>query len=257
MRKVIIFLILLFWYQAGYCLQIDKVKVYFLNQDFKSAIKEGERLLAVTSHHTSGSDELYYLLGLSYLKDGNYLRASDIFEIILKELPKSNLKDEARLGLGDAYYLKGDYSRAEKEYRALLDKPGTIRLRPSVLYRLSQINFKNQDIANGKDYLNKLKNSYPSSFESRVNQELCPVAVAAVGGGIYYTVQVGSFSRNTNANNLVNKLIAQGYPAYVEGGVLNNKATYRVRVGRFFDRNEAVALEKRLAKAGYPTKICP
>jgi len=32
---------------------------------------------------------------------------------------------------------------------------------------------------------------------------------------------------------------------------------YRVRVGRFSARREALELEKKLAQEGYPTKICP
>jgi len=54
-------------------------------------------------------DELYYLLSLSYLKDGNYLRASDIFEIILREFKGSRFKEDALLALGDTYFLRGDY----------------------------------------------------------------------------------------------------------------------------------------------------
>jgi cell division protein FtsN len=35
------------------------------------------------------------------------------------------------------------------------------------------------------------------------------------------------------------------------------KISYRVRVGKFKLRDEALNLEKKLSHEGYPTKICP
>ena len=82
----------------AYALDLDKLKAYFLSGDYKSAITEGERVLAKVED-SGPIDELYYILGLSYLKDGNYLRASDIFEIILNECKGSHFKDDAILRL--------------------------------------------------------------------------------------------------------------------------------------------------------------
>jgi len=237
-----------------YSLDLDKVKIYFLNGDYKSTIAECEKILA-SYGRSSQSDELYYILGLSYSKDGNYLRASDIFEIILKEFKESNFKEEAKLGLGDTYLLRGDFSRAEDYYKDLLNSNPDTKLKAQLYYRLSQVGFKKGDTAGGKEYLDKLKNEFPQNPDLISNKDLC--SLANYSSGIYYTVQVGCFSSENNAKNLVQKLIQSGYPAYIEEATLSGQPSYRVRVGKSPLRQEILNLEQKLSGEGYPTKIFP
>ena len=147
-----------------YALSLDKVKVYFLGGDYKSAILEGEELLA-SEAQSARCDELYYILGLSYLKDGNALRASDIFEIILKEFRDSAFKEEAGLGLGDSYFLRGDFSKAQDCYKGLIDTNPRTKLKAQVYYRLSKVCFKKGDTQTATEYLDKLKADFPLSCE--------------------------------------------------------------------------------------------
>jgi tetratricopeptide (TPR) repeat protein len=238
-------------FSSAYALNLDKPKASLLEGDYKAAILEGEKLVAQDAH----SDELYYILGIAYLKDGNLLRASDIFEIILKEFKNSNFKDEARLGLGDTYFLRGDFSRAQDCYEGLINSHPETKLKAQVYYRLSQLAYKKGDAQQGKEYLDKLKDAYPLNLESSLNKDLC--LLSGPSAGLYYTIQVGAFSNITNANNLTNKLIQKGYPAYMDEAGSQGKISYRVRVGKFKARDEALNLEKKLSQEGYPTKICP
>lgn len=235
-----------------FALDIDKVKIYFLQGDYKSAITEGEKAVAAAGEE-AGQDELYYILGLCYLEDGNYLRASDIFEIILNEYKDSRFKDEAKLGLGDSYFLRGDLTGAEGCFNELINSDS--RLKAQGYYRLSQVAFKKGDTQAAKDYLEKLKKDSPLNIELIQNKEFIPPIGSA--SEFYYTVQVGSFSKVTNANNLTQKLIQNGYPAYLEELSSGPKTAYRVRVGKFPSRIEAVEAQKKLAREGYPTKIFP
>ncbi len=231
---------------TGFCLDLDKLKSDYLRGDYKAAIIEGERMLA-NSRISSHSDELYYFLGLSYSRDGNYLRASDIFEIIINEFQGSSLKNEAILGLGDTYFLRGDYRKAGEYYRRLLDDN---RLKPAVYYRLSQCAIKEGDVQEGRVYAEKLKTEFPLNPESKFNRELYPV-------NDFFSVQVGSFSNPVNANNLRDKLSARGYDAYIQEAEADAKKSYRVRVGKLKSRSEASLLEGKLSSEGYPTKITP
>ncbi|MBM3244556.1 MAG: tetratricopeptide repeat protein [Candidatus Omnitrophica bacterium] len=234
-----------------YSRDLESVKLNFLKEDYKSAIAEGEKILA-GSKDFQGCDKLYYLMGLSYLKTGNYLRASDIFEIIIKEFPDTRLKEEARLSLGDTYFYMGDYAKAKSYYLRLLENSPHARLRPALYYRLSQIDLKGGDTLSAKEYLAKIKQEYPLSPEIRINSGLFSSVE------IYYTVQVGSFSSSLNATNLMRKLIQQGYLAYVEElKAEDSRAAYRVRIGKFSLRQQALDLESKLAQEGYPTKIFP
>lgn len=233
--------------ESGYSLNLDKVKADFLKGDYKQAILEGEKILANTQPHSQHLDELYYILGLSYLKDGNFLRASDIFEIIFNEFKDSAFEEEAKLGLGDTYFLQGNYTQSQRYYQDLINS----KLKAAVYYRLSQCAVKLGDSQVAKEYLDKLKQEFPLSLETRLQQELYPPS------DIYYTVQVGCFSRATNAQNLVQKLTQKGYPAYIEEINTHGKLNYRVRAGKFSLIQEAKETARKLSQEGYPTKVFP
>jgi tetratricopeptide (TPR) repeat protein len=234
----------------AYALDIDGIKASFIGGDYKAAIIEGEKALA-DNGKDQNIDELYYILGMCYLKDGNYLRASDIFEIIIGEFKNSRYKPEARLGLADTYFLRGDFQKAQKGYLDLeLDKEAS-RLKPSVYYRLSECEAKLGNTAAAKDYLDKLNREFPLNTESGL-EESC-----SLSRDFYYSVQVGSFLSNTNAENLVRQLQRKGYTAYVEKGTSQGAAVYRVKSGKFSSRQEAIELGSKLSGEGYPTKICP
>lgn len=233
----------------SYALNIDHVKAAFISGDYKAAILEGEKILA-DSGKDYNVDELYYILGLSYLKDGNYLRASDIFEIIINELKNSRYKPEAKLGLADTYFFRGDFLRAKKAYLDLeLDKEAA-RLKPVVYYRLSQCEAKLGNTNPAKDYFDKLNREFPLNAESGL--ESC-----SLSRDFYYSVQVGSFLSKTNAENLLRQLERKGYPAYIQEGISQGAAIYRVRSGKLATRQEAAELGSKLSGEGYPTKICP
>ena len=148
------------FYTPSFALNINQAKAYFLEGDYKSAIAEGEKLIA-RYNHSAGADELYYILGLSYLKDGNFLRASDIFEIILNEFKNSKYREQARLSLGDTFFLRNDFARAQEIYRDLLHSNSSTSLKPILHYRLSQAGFKTGNIQQGKEYMDKLARNFP------------------------------------------------------------------------------------------------
>jgi tetratricopeptide (TPR) repeat protein len=242
-----------FIFQA-HALNLDKLKVYFLEGDYGSAIKEGEKAIA-TAGQAKGLDELYYILGLSYLKDGNYLRASDIFEIIIREFKDSRFKEEAQIGLGDAYFLRQDFNKAQDQYNALLNKNPRTLLKAQLYYRLSETAFKKGDAQLGKTYLDKLNSEFPSNLETKSANELCLLPSASEDA--YYNVQVGAFSSATNAKNLLSKLTQKGYPAYIQEQKLKGAKSYRVKVGKSKNRDEIVSLGNKLSLEGYPARICP
>jgi len=241
---------------SGTCLALNlgRLKVHILNGDYKAAITEGEKLLAA-SEAASHSDELYYLMGISYLKDGNFLRASDIFEIILNEFKDSSFADKAKMGLADTYFLQGDFSQARSRYEQLLSNGPRGELTAALYYRLSQVALKEGDTTAAESYLGKLRNDYPLNPELQQSIEICSLPPA--GSELYYSVQVGSFVNAGNAANLSRKLVSQGYDAYTEEIELQGKKTYRVKVGKAKTRPEAEGLAKKLASEGYPTRICP
>ncbi|MBL7151726.1 MAG: SPOR domain-containing protein [Candidatus Omnitrophica bacterium] len=233
---------------AAYPPNLDVIKVHLLRGDYKSAATEGEKIMEGCDY-SPDLDELYCLLAVSYLKDGNYLRASDIFEIILKEFKSSTFTEEAEVGLGDAYFLMGEYDKAGGFYKEFLRHHRGSKFKPQVFYRISLSAAKLGRTEEAKQYLEKLNQEYPFNIETTIEKDL--------GGSkeLYYTVQVGAFSNAENAQCLMQELIQKGYPAYVEELPLQGKVSYRVRVGRPALRQEAVDLQKKLFREGYPANI--
>ncbi len=75
----------------------------------------------------------------------------------------------------------------------------------------------------------------------RVAPEIPPLKT-----GLPYAVQVASSQSEEKALALVNRLKAQGYPAYIEEVELKGKKWYRVRVGSFRNRDDAQKLVDKL-----------
>ena len=252
MKRTLFLVIAVFLITAvgAYAVNPDKLKMYFLSADYKSAISEGERLIAISGQGYR-SDELYYLLGVSYLKNENYLRASDIFEIILKEFNNSLFREAAMLGLGDTYFLRGDYQKAGESYRKLISDFSRAKLKAVAYYRLSQCAAKTGNTQEARDYRDKLRQEFPFNPEAKLNTGI------ALSGNFYYTVQAGSFLNSTNANNLAQRLQEKGYSSYVEESSKADKTVYRVKIGKFTNRQDALELENKLSREGYPTKVCP
>lgn len=65
----------------------------------------------------------------------------------------------------------------------------------------------------------------------------------------YYRVQVGAFRNKQYAQKLLNELLEQNYPAFVE----EKNGYQRVQVGSYNTLEEAADMERRLKRAGYPT----
>lgn len=76
---------------------------------------------------------------------------------------------------------------------------------------------------------------------------------AAAGGR--WLVQVGAFGQKVNAQRLVTKLRAAGFEAAIGPVASADGTLYGVRVGPVRSPDEAAALARRLAAAGYPGRV--
>ena len=85
--------------------------------------------------------------------------------------------------------------------------------------------------------------SIVDTFVALTEEEKKPVINKTV-----WAVQVGSFSKRTNALGLRDKLRKNKTHAFVERITKNNNAVYRVRVGPVVTRNQAETLKAKLKK---------
>lgn len=230
---------------------LDSKKVDFLQGNYRRVIFESQSQSGLPN--SGRSDELNYILGLSYLKEAKLEQAQECFKFILAGA-SHKFKEQAELGLADTYLMGGRFQEAENIYNKLAADEST-NMKAAILYRLSQLEFRRGNNQRGNDYLFKLKKDFPLSPELRLTRGLAlinkPVLTAADTGE--YSVQVGFFTSISNATNLKDKLLAKNYPAYLE----DTGSGYRVKVGRLKTSNEALVLENKLSREGFQTKIRP
>jgi tetratricopeptide (TPR) repeat protein len=260
-KNKFILVLLLFFILPGICwaLDLETLKIDFLQGNYRRVIFEGQA--EAQRMHLGNTDELNYILGLSYLKEAKPDLAQDCFRRVLSN-SNSKIKPEAALGVGDAYLITGQFQQAEDTYNKLISDDPNSRQKSAVLYRLSQLESRRGNHQKASEYLFKLKRDFPLSAELRVtkdiSQVLLPVAVgeclinSSTGAG-EYSVQLGFFGSNENARKFKDELLSKNYPAYIE----NLGQGYRVKVGRFKSEKEALDLEGKLTQEGYQTKVCP
>jgi len=66
--------------------------------------------------------------------------------------------------------------------------------------------------------------------------------------GSGFEIQVGALRDRGDADGIVKRLVAKGYPAYVVPPAKGTPAPYRVRVGKFKERREADTVAAKLQK---------
>ena len=74
------------------------------------------------------------------------------------------------------------------------------------------------------------------------------VAASRQPAGSGFEIQVGALRDRGEADGMVKRLVAKGYPAYVVPPAKGTPAPYRVRVGKFKERREADTVAARLQK---------
>ncbi|MDP2939722.1 MAG: tetratricopeptide repeat protein [Candidatus Omnitrophota bacterium] len=226
----------------------DKIEELFLRSDYPSVIEEASRILS-QDKTSPNLDKVYFYLGLSNMKLGNFAEARNDFNIILREFPNSKLKERVNLSIADLYFLEENYPEA-KNYYDNLAKDTNSNILSLIYYKLAQTNMKLGKWQLAKEYLEKLKNEFPLSFETSLAKNI----------NVYdefFTVQVGSFIDADKARNLSDEIKSAGLDSYIVINQLQDKTFYRVRVGKFASLKEAKELEKSLTEKNYPTKIFP
>ena len=229
---------------------LKKARISFLREEYQQTVRECERLLLGKRLDSNTKAELYYLIGVSYLKQDSFSRAKDSLLRVISRYPQTEFADDAYLSLGDGYLLGNKIDVALKTYRTLLAKYPGSELLHLVYYRLGECYYRNGRWGNARNYLNKVTQKYPLSFEADLAKDL-------LEEGLYFTVQVGAFVNKGNAQELCNKLIARNYPAYISSLNKRDKTFYRLRVGKFDSREQAKLTKNRLKKDGFSAQIYP
>jgi rare lipoprotein A len=95
----------------------------------------------------------------------------------------------------------------------------------------------------------------PGTARVRIDVLSQPEGTRPIGTPIRYYVQVGSYSQQTNARRVSNKLAAYYRDVKIDEVNAGARSFYRVRMGSFATRDEARARANESARFGYPIVI--
>ena len=191
-----------------------------------------------------------YYLGLSQLRLGEYAQARKAFQIVMHATSDRDLYEKAALGIVEGLTMAGFYKEALKEAQTLLRKHPDSPSKSLIYYRIARAHLKLMQWQNAKEYLQKIIDEFPQSFEA-------PLAKALLEEKEYFAVQVGSFLDKDKAVALMEELKVKGQYAYVVETSSDEKTFFRVRVGQAASLRDAQTLKTQLGELGYPTLIYP
>ena len=242
-----------------------KIHESFLKQDYLAVDRLSKDFL-LNSKNEEHRQDVLYLQALALLKLNRAFEA----RVKLRELENSfELTDDkaaASASLGDSYYYAGDSELAYENYKTTFEKYPNSNQSSYVLYKLLELSQKLGRPGQAGFYKTSLLHDYASSRESADARtrfaavpEPDPLHVALRQMSFeekpFFSVQVGSFSSQKNARELLRELLSKHFEAYLERDQKNNRV--RVRVGKCASHEDAEKLSDRLKQEGYPTKICP
>jgi len=221
----------------------EAYKSYLLG-DWGNSLFEGLEI-----EKTSPSPQIFYLLGMNYLKLEDFPRARDYFRKVIKNFPQSKLYESSFIKLGDAYFLEEDFNKATLTYEYVLKNFPSTQFKPLIYLRLAQSYAKQGLWGKERVYIDKIKKEYPESVEKKYAEIL-------EKRGFFFTIQVGAFSHKKNALRVVKRL-KKRYPVYLVKERFGDLLLYKVRVGKFKERKRAEDIASSLIDKGYPARIYP
>jgi tetratricopeptide (TPR) repeat protein len=229
---------------------LSDIEMAVMDKNYKEARVLSSKLLKASPDREERIEAEYYL-GLSQLRLGQYAEARKAFIIVMQSASTSDLYEKAALGMVESLYMSGFYKDALKEGQKLLRKGPNSPSKSLIYLKIARTHLKLMQWQKAKDYLQKIVNEFPQSFEA-------PIAKGLLEEKEFFTVQVGAFLDQAKAVMLMEELKSKDQYAYVvETTSTDGKKFYRVRVGQMTSLSQAQALESQLGRQGYPTLIYP
>lgn len=227
--------------RRGKSTALTKAEQAFIKGDYEGVIIIGNSYL---TQRTKSDDELQYLMGRALLKLNRFDEARNRFSRVINDSDSDRLLDESYIGLADSYYLEGDYKKAKEYYEKVIRYFPDLDDTPIVYYRLGECCAKLGDNATSREYYDMLVRIYPYSLETkflvgeksdfveygiqvgsfkkwRNAKKLCDelkskdfdadIYTAVLGGSYFYRVRVGRFNRLGDAEDMARALRNRGY----------------------------------------------
>jgi len=196
--------------------------------------------------------DAYVGRGNAYYKLEKYDLAESDYNAALSKARDKAVKAQATMGLANAAAAQERFGEAEKLYRQALSSYGGQVPQDEATYRLA-ISLARQgrwdEAAKG---LESVQSQWPSGEYAKYAKAKLPAVQAKA-----FTVQVGAFNKQAQAQAVVKQLEAKSFPARIDTIDNDGVTLYAVRSGSFQTWQEAARRADDLKNAGFSVMRLP
>lgn len=112
-------------------------------------------------------------IGVSFLNQGQFEKAQKSLSAFLKKYPRSIFAASARYWIGESYFAMGDYPKAIDEYEQVIKNFKSSSKVPHAMLKQGFAFFEMNQITEAEIFLNRLIQTYPKHLATqRANQKL-------------------------------------------------------------------------------------
>lgn len=198
--------------------------------------------------------QMLWLESKSILATGRMEQALKGFRNIVELYPPSSWAAWAQLGIAEIYFSQGSFDKSIKEYTKVIDKYAGTEAFPLALAGMSRAFEASGEKDKAVLYMNLYKERFPGGIEveSQIQtQEVNPrkdSGTAEKLTGTKYSVQIGVFASQENADKVMKRLKSRGYSPEQSFKTIQNKKYYVIQVGVFNSLSEAQKLREKLER---------
>lgn len=198
--------------------------------------------------------QMLWLESKSILATGRMEQALKGFRNIVELYPPSSWAAWAQLGIAEIYFSQGSFNKSIKEYTKVIDKYAGTEAFPLALAGMSRAFEASGEKDKAVLYMNLYKERFPGGIEveSQIQtQEVNPwkdSGTAEKLTGTKYSVQIGVFASQENADKVMKRLKSRGYGPEQSFKTIQNKKYYVIQVGVFNSLSEAQKLREKLER---------
>jgi len=205
--------------------------------------------------------EAHYLLGQARFVQEDYAGAKFFHDKVLdrKKLDR-NLKALALFGRAECNYHMSSYHKASRQYHWLETFYRDVRAVPhdELLFKLGMATRKAGFEETANYWFNKTVELYATSpWGQRAREMNTKLNGSKDGNPTWYALEVGKYDDEAKALADAEELRKKGYADVKVEEVKSINNYYRLTVGRFFNRNEALRAQEDADMAGLDTSIHP
>lgn len=214
----------------------------YVGGKFEEALVATNKFISEYPESQLMPDALYLAGRLS----GELAVALDNFSRIIVKYPRSNVTDNALFMIAQYHYATGSYDKAIVRFKFIVENYEKSDVSDAALWWASRSYIAKGDDSSADLWTEKLVSRYPASKYAKLATHRQPDIKPPEPHR--FTIQVGSFLKEETAAALRESLGKRGYDAFVARNEIGGKVLFRVRVGRFSSREEALEHAEALKK---------